>query len=1399
MSLEGQQLGEFEILERLGQGGMGAVYKARQRSLKRLVALKTLQLSIAEDAEYIARFQQEAVAAAGLNHPNLVQVHSAGENDGLHWFAMEYVEGESAKARLNRKGRLDPLEAIAITLHVATALEYGWRKAALIHRDIKPDNIFLSSDGEVKLGDLGLAKSAGQTTGLTVTGHSMGTPHYISPEQVQDMKVVDFRADIYSLGCTLYHFLSGRAPFDGTSAVAIMVKHINEPVPILQEAWPECPEVLNEVVGKMMQKDPARRQQDYAELIRDLRQAYDVVSNSDAPAMVAETPEDVSQANAAVSTKPSGSIPPQKPTPAKSKVPIYAGIVVVMGVVAAAAFFLFKPKSPDQTGGASTAISVATATKDSPFVNSLGMKFVPVPVVGGPTGGQRVLFSVWDTRVQDYEQFVKDTKRDWPKVDFEQSPTHPAVMVSWDDAREFCGWLTEREHKSRNLSINEEYRLPTDHEWSCAAEIGDREDPSKMPAENNAKLTDVYPWGTQWPPPNNSGNYASEELRPFYDSDTSHFFRTTIISGYHDGYAFTSPVGTYAADRFGLYDLGGNVWQWCEDWFDQTQTVRVMRGGSWNHGYGNALLSSRREPHEPQTRGTFAGFRCVIASITAPGIGASSATKDSPFVNTLGMKFVPVPGTKVLFSIWDTRVQDYKAYAAARKVDDSWTKQEKNGVPVSRDSDDPVVGVSWDDAESFNQWLTEKEIGAGKIPQGSKYRLPTDEEWSIAVGLPPEQGATPKERRGKNNLDYPWGRGFPPKAKVGNYADTAFHQKFPTEKDWIDDYTDGYATTSPVGSFPANAYGLYDMGGNVWQWCQDWFDKDQKDRGLRGASWEDNNNNDHLDLLSSARHHHEPGIRDRYYGYGFRCVLELPAKAEAIAPPPDKATKDSPFVNSLGMKFVPVPGTEVLFSIWDTRVQDYEVFATDTKRSWPKPDFDQGATHPAVNVSWNDTEAFCKWLTNRGHNEGTLPPDKMYRLPTDHEWSCAAGIGEKEDAAKPPSEKSGAMKDVYPWGTQWPPPPRSGNYAGEEKKSVLAATKGGTNEWIPNYDDGFVYTSPVGSFGANRFGLYDMGGNVWQWCEDWFDASQIDRVLRGGSWFYNGRNTLLSSYRDRHQPFAQLNYAGFRCVIAPATAATPESATKDSPFANTLGMKFVPVPGTKVLFSIWDTRVQDYKAYAAVNKVDDSWTKENKDAVPISRESDYPVVGVSWEDAKGFNQWLTNKEITEGKLPKGAQYRLPTDEEWSVAVGLPQEEGTTPAEKSQKNNVDLPWGKDYPPRGKVGNYADETFHAKFPLKEDAKDDWNKNRWIEGYADGYATTSPVGSFPANTYGLYDMGGNVRQWCEDWFDASRKDCVLRGSSWNMGVRVGLLSSVRIHDVPTYRNGGIGFRCVLELPPK
>jgi len=251
------------------------------------------------------------------------------------------------------------------------------------------------------------------------------------------------------------------------------------------------------------------------------------------------------------------------------------------------------------------------ATKEQPFVNSLGMKFVPVPIMGGPTDGQRLLFSVWDTRVQDYEVFARETGREWPQAGFDQGPAHPAVMTSWEDAQSFCAWLTERERKAGKLDANEGYRLPSDHEWSCAAGIGEQEVAETLPADKSGKITDAFPWGTQWPPPKGAGNYPGEELRsaPALGNSPSN----AIIAGYRDGFETTSPVGSFVANRFGLFDMGGNVWQWCENWFDKDQKKRVLRGASWHTNDRKSLLLSSRYPDPPGTHSPHVGFRCVLS------------------------------------------------------------------------------------------------------------------------------------------------------------------------------------------------------------------------------------------------------------------------------------------------------------------------------------------------------------------------------------------------------------------------------------------------------------------------------------------------------------------------------------------------------------------------------------------------------------------------------------------------------------------------------------------------------------------------------------------------------------------------------------------------------------------
>lgn len=204
---------------------------------------------------------------------------------------------------------------------------------------------------------------------------------------------------------------------------------------------------------------------------------------------------------------------------------------------------------PD-TAHATPTTKIEDASVEHPFANSLGMRFVQVPIIGGPTDGKRVLFSIWETRVQDYEVFAKDTKHEWSLPNFGQEATHPVVNMSWDDAQAFCTWLTERERKAGRIGADEHYRLPHDHEWSCAVGIGDREDAMKSPAQKNNQIRDLFPWGTAWPPPPGAGNFADESAKiPLNKAEGDYF------AGYNDGYAWTAPVASFPANRFGILIL----------------------------------------------------------------------------------------------------------------------------------------------------------------------------------------------------------------------------------------------------------------------------------------------------------------------------------------------------------------------------------------------------------------------------------------------------------------------------------------------------------------------------------------------------------------------------------------------------------------------------------------------------------------------------------------------------------------------------------------------------------------------------------------------------------------------------------------------------------------------------
>jgi uncharacterized RDD family membrane protein YckC len=270
-ALVGKRLKHFEVKRLLGRGGMGSVYLGHDTSLDRLVAIKVLSTEIGRDPDLIARFEREARAQARLRHPHITQIYFIGEDGDTHFFAMEYVEGEALGNVLARGERIPWGVAVGYALGAARGLR-GAFQHGFVHRDIKPSNLLLDQDGEIKIADFGLVKSLKGDLELTREGVILGSPLYMAPEQGR-MEQVDHRADIYSLGCALYHMITGHPPFEAPSAVGVISKHVTDRARPIRTGVPEVPLGVERVVERMMAKDPQNRYASYDDLIAALERA----------------------------------------------------------------------------------------------------------------------------------------------------------------------------------------------------------------------------------------------------------------------------------------------------------------------------------------------------------------------------------------------------------------------------------------------------------------------------------------------------------------------------------------------------------------------------------------------------------------------------------------------------------------------------------------------------------------------------------------------------------------------------------------------------------------------------------------------------------------------------------------------------------------------------------------------------------------------------------------------------------------------------------------------------------------------------------------------------------------------------------------------------------------------
>lgn len=281
MLTEGTYIADrYEIVGKIGAGGMSDVYKAKDHTLGRFVAIKVLKPEFSEDVNFVTKFRTEAQSAAGLEHPNIVNIYDVGSENGMHYIVMEYVEGITLKTYIEKKGQLSFKEAVSIAIQVGRGIEAAHNKH-IVHRDIKPQNIIISTEGKVKVTDFGIARAA---TSNTINSDVMGSVHYSSPEQARN-GFVDGKSDIYSLGIVMYEMVTGRVPFDGDTTVAVAIQHLQEEMVVPSAYAPDLPISMEKIILKCTQKNPDRRYESMGDLLMDLKKAL-ISPNEDFVVMV---------------------------------------------------------------------------------------------------------------------------------------------------------------------------------------------------------------------------------------------------------------------------------------------------------------------------------------------------------------------------------------------------------------------------------------------------------------------------------------------------------------------------------------------------------------------------------------------------------------------------------------------------------------------------------------------------------------------------------------------------------------------------------------------------------------------------------------------------------------------------------------------------------------------------------------------------------------------------------------------------------------------------------------------------------------------------------------------------------------------------------------------------------
>jgi formylglycine-generating enzyme required for sulfatase activity len=1118
------RLGGFRILKVLGHGGMGVVYQGEDPRLGRKVAIKAMLPHLAGSKSAQQRFLREARTAAALEHDHVVPILQVGEDRGAPYIVMPFLKGESLDQRLQREGKLPVVEVLGIGRETAEGLAAA-HAAGLIHRDIKPANLWLEEPkGRVKILDFGLARAAADEAHLTQSGAIVGTPAYMAPEQAGG-EVVDARCDLFSLGCVLYRLCTGVLPFKGKDSISTLLAVATENPKTPTQLNPQVPPALSELVMRLLAKKPDQRPPS-AQVVAEALEGMEKGQSTEILARARPRP-------AAARDGGHGRVeaaPPRPAQPTRKRPPLawlVGGGAVGVGALLLVLILLLRPGAGQPSGPEDgPAGGQGAPALPAIFTNSLGMEFVLVPRgkswLGGGGGkpGERKVEILHDFYLGKYEV----TQEEWEKVTGVNPSQYsrtgdgaavkdipdaelkrlPVENVSWDDCQLFIQRLNNQAKEAGWV-----YRLPTEVEWEYACRGG--------------PMTDKF---------ESAFDFYFEKPTNTFSQDQANFPRAVVDGKLRDLRFVPSKVGSYQPNRLGLYDMHGNAWEWCQDeWKDNKgASLRVIRGGDWHFGgtpgEGRAAARAARPPSNRDGRLGLRLARVPVGKemVKQPALETEAGRKAAEWLLSIGGK-----GTSLVTireGEKERRIASVKDLPAAGfqivKVD-LW------GNPQLTDAT----------AVHLKELGNLRELQLGATPLG-------DAGLAHLKGLTHLRALHLRDTRvtdaglvhlkGLTDLEFLvleftpiTGSGFVHLKELPKLESLSLWgcQQFTGEGL---EHLKGLKGLN-LDATKVNDAGLAHLQGLTRLASLDLRGTPVTDAGLA-----------HLKGLTSLTHlpldytqvgdaglvHLKActklarlylkktkvtarGIADLRKALP-QCRIEWDGGAvEPMTEPGKGAGKLPPaFRNSLGMEFVLVPGGKSWLGggggnpggnqveiRHDFYLGKYEV----TQEEWqkvmgknpsrfkavPGVSREDQKRFPVEQVSWEECQTFIKRL-----NEQVKEPGWSYRLPTALQWEYACRGG-------PMTDKRESAFHFYLAQPTDVLLPGQANFEFLRDKQDLPPGQANVNDAGKKQPQ---RTCKVGSYQPNRVGLYDMHGNVWEWCEDRIvgDGGAVYRAVRGGGW-----------------------------------------------------------------------------------------------------------------------------------------------------------------------------------------------------------------------------------------------------------------------------------------------------------